>query len=211
MDQMQSGSISQLNQNLGNIDIYLLDQILKGRFDSTMKVLDAGCGEGRNLIWFMQQRFEIHAIDQNEGALQMLKYQMRTLGREDLVENIYKMDLAGMLFPDRAFHLVICSAVLHFANTEEHFQSMLQELTRVTAGGGYLFIRTATTRGLTAKSYQVIGNGRYCLTDGSERFLMTNEHISALLAMGWDAVEPIKTVLVDDYRSMLVAVLRRKQ
>ena len=210
MDQKQSGSISKLNQDLGNVDIYLLDQILKGRFDASMKVLDAGCGEGRNLIWFMQQGYEIHAIDQNEGALQMLKYHLRTLNRMDLVENVYKMDLAEMLFPNHAFQLVICSAVLHFANTEEHFKAMLQELTRVTARGGYLFIRTATTRGLPTTSYQKISNGRYSLADGSERFLMTDEHIYALLSMGWEVIEPIKAVLVENYRSMLVAIFRRK-
>ncbi len=210
MDSKQEGSVSQFNQRLGNIDIYLLDQILKGRFVASMKVLDAGCGEGRNLIWFMQQGYEIHAIDQNESALQMLKYQMHSLHREDLVENVYKMDLAEMLFPDKAFKIVICSAVLHFANNEQHFDAMLNELTRVTAGGGYLFIRATTTRGLSPASYQTIGNGRFYLADGSERFLMTDAHISKLLAMGWEAVEPIKSVLVEDYRSMLVAILRRK-
>lgn len=209
MDQKQAGSISELNKSLGNIDIYLLDQILKGRFHSSMKVLDAGCGEGRNLIWFIQQGYEIHAIDQNESALQMLKYQMRSLAREDLLENIYQMDLAEMLFPDEAFKIVICSAVLHFANNEQHFDAMLSELTRVTAGGGYLFIRTATNRGMTASAYQDLCNGRFHLADGSERFLMTDSHISKLLAMGWEAVEPIKSVLVEDYRSMLVAVLRK--
>ncbi len=211
MGEKQEGSISQLNQSLGNIDIYLLDQILKGRFDASMKLLDAGCGEGRNLIWFIQQGYEIHAIDQNESALQMLKYQMRSLNRDDLLENVYKMDLAEMLFPDKAFKIVICSAVLHFANNEQHFDAMLSELTRVTAGGGYLFIRATTSRGLSPDSYQSIDEGRFHLADGSERFLMTDSHISRLLAMGWEVVEPIKTVLVEDYRSMLVAVLRRKE
>ena len=211
MDQESTGNVSQLNQYVGNIDIYLLDQILKGRFSNTIKVLDAGSGEGRNLIWFMQQGYEIHAIDQNDGALQMLKYQMRSLNRHDLVDNTYIMDLAEMLFPDAAFQLVVCSAVLHFANNEEHFKAMLQELTRVTAGGGYLFIRTATARGLPPTSFQAIGHGRYHLADGTERFLITDAHISTLLAMGWEAIEPIKSVLVEDYRSMLVAVLRRME
>ncbi len=35
-----------LQQLYGNIDIYLFDQLLKGRFDGSNKVLDAGCGGG---------------------------------------------------------------------------------------------------------------------------------------------------------------------
>ncbi len=35
-----------LNKEIGNIDIYLLDQILKGRYQQTHRILDAGCGFG---------------------------------------------------------------------------------------------------------------------------------------------------------------------
>ncbi|WP_332912670.1 hypothetical protein [Algoriphagus boritolerans] len=47
--------VTELNQLLGNVDIYLLDQILKGRFSKEMKILDAGCGEGRNAVYFINQ------------------------------------------------------------------------------------------------------------------------------------------------------------
>lgn len=54
-------NIAALNKLLGNIDIYLLDQILKGRFTKEMRILDAGCGEGRNLIYFLHEGFQVLA------------------------------------------------------------------------------------------------------------------------------------------------------
>ncbi|MDH3217131.1 MAG: methyltransferase domain-containing protein [Candidatus Krumholzibacteria bacterium] len=49
----------------GEIDIYLFDQILKGRFDKSRRELDVGCGDGRNLIYFMRSGFDVFAIDQD--------------------------------------------------------------------------------------------------------------------------------------------------
>ena len=38
-----------LRSAFGEIDIYLFDQLLRGRFDARSRVLDAGCGDGRNV------------------------------------------------------------------------------------------------------------------------------------------------------------------
>ncbi len=37
-------SLSDLQKQFGGIDIYLFDQLLKGRITAEMRVLDAGCG-----------------------------------------------------------------------------------------------------------------------------------------------------------------------
>ena len=208
METLNSGSVPQLNAELGNMDLYLLDQVLKGRFSSGMRILDAGCGEGRNLIWFIRQGFDVFACDVAEAPLQMLRYQMRSLGRPELCEQVYAMDLAQMLFPDEAFDLVICSAVLHFAQNEEHFRNIMLELKRVCKPGGILFIRAATTLGLEKEDLQPRGGGWYGLPDGSERYLITPAHLDAM-GEDWEWLEPIKTALLPGKRSMLSLVGRK--
>src|SRR5436305_15128264 len=39
---------------LGEIDIYLFDQVLRNRIRPGMAILDAGCGRGRNLVYFLR-------------------------------------------------------------------------------------------------------------------------------------------------------------
>ena len=38
-----------LQEQFGQIDIYLFDQILRGNILPAMRVVDAGCGGGRNI------------------------------------------------------------------------------------------------------------------------------------------------------------------
>ena len=58
-----------LQKWFGGIDIYLFDQLLKGRFVPGMRVLDAGCGSGRNLACFLRSGYEVFGVDESEQAI----------------------------------------------------------------------------------------------------------------------------------------------
>jgi SAM-dependent methyltransferase len=58
-----------LQQLAGNTDIYLLDQIIKDRYNQNDLILDAGCGNGRNLHWFFLNKIDCFAIDRDEMAI----------------------------------------------------------------------------------------------------------------------------------------------
>lgn len=187
----------------GNTDIYLLDQIMKGRYTAPDIILDAGAGVGRNMHWFVQQGIEIYGTDRNPEAIEQLKQNYPSLP-EDRFRLTPVEDLA---FPDGHFHHVICSAVLHFAENEAHFGQMFAELVRVLQPGGSLFIRMTTDAGLPGPLAS-IGGGRYLLSDGTERFLITRAMLNSLMVQhNLHLAEPFKTVLVDELRSMAVIVL----
>ena len=198
-----------LNKLLGNIDIYLLDQILKGRFDPSMKILDAGCGEGRNLVYFLREDYQVFGIDREPAAIQMLQFLSRS------IQSGYDRDkfTVGMLdtlpYPDRFFDAVVCSAVLHFAEDENHFLSMTDELFRVTKPGGILFVRMTSDIGLDG-SIKKFDSSKYLLPDGSVRFLLTKKLLEkARKRYGFEFLEPVKTVNVSSQRCMTTLVLSR--
>ena len=62
-----------LQAEFGNIDIYLFDQLLKGRIAAADKVLDAGCGSGRNAYYLLAQGVEVYGVDTNPGAVTGLR------------------------------------------------------------------------------------------------------------------------------------------
>jgi ubiquinone/menaquinone biosynthesis C-methylase UbiE len=195
----------------GDIDIYLFDQILKGRFNRQMKILDAGCGGGRNLVYFLREDFEVYAIDHNPEAIKNVRDLAKSLSRLQLPdENFRVARVEEMPFPDEAFDAVVSSAVLHFADSERHFNKMLEEMWRVLKTDGLLFVRLASSIGIEDK-IRHIEERRYLLPDGSERYLVDEELLfSKTDRMGGVLTEPIKTTNVQNLRCMTTWVLRKQ-
>lgn len=200
---------SELNQLLGNIDLYLLDQILKERFSTEMKILDAGCGEGRNAVYFLNSGFQIFGVDQEELAIQYLRYVAKSLNPDYDTHRFQVGRMEEIPFHTEAFDAVICSAVLHFAESEDHFWKMFYELDRVLKPDGIFWFRMCTGFGGILEQSTELGEGRYLLPDGSERFVLQQKHLDKILDMGFQFLEAPKTVLVLGQREMGVFVLEK--
>ncbi|ACU61724.1 class I SAM-dependent methyltransferase [Chitinophaga pinensis] len=200
---------AELQQLYGNIDIYLFDQLLKGTYDKCKSVLDAGCGGGRNLIYFLKNGYDVYGIDPNPNAVEAVRQLSATLSHTNATENFVVASAENLPFEDNTFDLIISSAVLHFAQDPAHFQDMIYSMWRVLKPGGYLFARLASDIGIETQ-VQDLGNGRYLLPDGSERFLVSQqlllqytERLNARLH------EPIKTTNVQNLRCMTTWCLQK--
>jgi hypothetical protein len=86
---------------------------------------------------------------------------------------------------------------------------MVQEMWRVLKPGGIFFARLASTIGMEDKIRQIAGR-RYHLPDGSDRFLVDERMLLATTKdLGGEWLEPLKTVVVQNLRSMSNWVLRK--
>jgi tellurite methyltransferase len=200
-----------LHELLGDIDIYLLDQLLKGRIAPGMRLLDAGCGGGRNLVWFLRSGYEVCGVDENPAAVQHARRLAGHLAPALPQESFQVADLEAMPFPAERFDAVVCSAVLHFARDEEHFDRMLDEMWRVLRPGGLFFARLASTIGLEGR-VRPLGGRWFLLPDGSERFLVDEDLLQTTTTrLGGAWLDPLKTTLVQNLRSMTTWVLRKER
>jgi SAM-dependent methyltransferase len=200
-----------LREAFGDIDIYLFDQLLRGRFDSVRTVLDAGCGGGRNLVWLLRAGFDVHAVDREAGAVERVQRMAAQLAPALPPENVRVAEVDALPFADASFDAVLSSAVLHFAVDEAHFGRMVEEMWRVLRPGGLLFARLASSIGIEVR-VQPTGGGRYRLPDGSERFLVDEAGLLARTeAMGGVLLDPIKTTNVQNLRAMTTWVVRKEE
>ena len=163
---------SELNRELGNMDIHVLDQVLKGRFTPGTRILDAGCGEGRNLIYFLKNGYDVYALDQDPKAVKMARMQASTLAANIDSSRFITGNLTGLPFKDNFFEATVSINVLHLAEDEDVFYKCFRELIRVTALNGYLCIKMLALKGV--EHSLKTKNGSYKLPDGSARLLFSD-------------------------------------
>jgi SAM-dependent methyltransferase len=71
-----------IQEQFGQIDIYVFDQILRGNITGGMRVLDAGCGYGRNLVHLLREGCEVFALDADANAVEHVRQLSASLGRD---------------------------------------------------------------------------------------------------------------------------------
>lgn len=200
-----------LQEWFGGIDIYLFDQLLKGRFVPGMRILDAGCGTGRNLVYFLRGGYEVFAVDESSEGIAQTRRLAAGLAPHLPQDNFRQEPVERMTFPDASFDVVISSAVLHFAGGEQQWESMVKEMWRVLKTGGIFFARLASSIGIENKITLIDGR-RYHLPDGSARFLVDEAMLLSVSAtLGAEFIEPIKTTVVQNMRSMTTWCLRKSK
>jgi len=202
--------INKLNKLLGNVDIYLLDQILKARFSTSMRILDVGCGEGRNTVYFLHAGYQIFGVDRNSVAIQMARIQARTIKPDYDIHRFQNALVEDMPFHHAAVDAIICSAVLHFARSTDHFFKMMDEMMRILKPDGMIFLRMATGFGGISGQSTAKGEGVFLLPDGSERFILTEELLAEItIKYRLHHLEAPKSVLVHGQRAMGVFVMQK--
>src|SRR5437588_5545619 len=103
-------SSTNLHDWFGEIDIYLFDLLLKGRITPEMKLLDAGCGGGRNLTYFFKTGFDVSGVDQSSAAIAETRSLAAALAPNIPFENFRVEAVEKMPFGDSAFDVVLSSA-----------------------------------------------------------------------------------------------------
>ena len=198
-----------LQEQFGQIDIYLFDQLLKGRITPGMRILDSGCGGGRNLVYLLREGYEVYATDLDTAAVESVRALARRLA-PGLPDTNFRVEATeNMSFENGFADVVISNTVLHFARDDAHFEAMLRELWRVLKPGGLFFCRLGSTIGMENQVRRIEGR-RYWSPDGSERYLVDAALLEAHTErLGGELADPIKTTVVHKQRSMTTWVMRK--
>lgn len=193
----------------GRIDIYVFDQLMRGRITPQMRILDAGCGSGRNSEYLMRCGAEVFGVDADPSQVEVMRTVARAAAPALPLTNFGIARLSDLPFPDEYFDAVVCSAVLHFSEDASEFENSVAEMWRVLAPGGVFFSRLASTIGIEGSVKPTQGRW-HRLPDGSDRFLVDEDYLSRVASeLGAQLLDPLKTTVVQNMRSMTTWVLRK--
>ena len=203
--------MSDLHEQFGDIDIYLFDQLLRGRIAPGMRVFDAGCGSGRNLVYLMRAGYAVFAVDAHPASIDAVRRLAAALAPHLSRDNFRVETIEHTTFPADFADVVLSSAVLHFAQDDAQFSAMLRSSWNVLRPGGLFFCRLASSIGME-QQVQSIGGRRHRLPDGSERYLVDAQLLTKLTReLGGELLDPLKTTVVQDQRCMTTWVVRKNR
>jgi SAM-dependent methyltransferase len=198
-----------LQDEFGQIDIYVFDQILRGNIEPGIKIIDAGCGYGRNLVYLLRMGCEVKALDASAEGVEHVRRLAAELAPQLPAGNFCVGAIEAMPFEDGWADVVLCNSVLHFARDEQHFLAMIEDLWRVLRPGGMLFCRLGSRIGM---EFPHLRGHIYRIGDGSEWFLVDEDALMTITAQ-MDAllVDPLKTTVVQSHRCMTTWVTRKRR
>jgi tellurite methyltransferase len=201
---------SALAAQFGDIDIYVFDQLLRGRIAPPMTVFDAGCGAGRNIVYLLRNGYPVYGVDEDPKAIDAVRRLAGELAPRLPADNFRIEPIEAMTFPNAGADVVISNAVLHFARDEAHFWAMARAMWRVLRPGGMLFCRLGSTIGMEGRFRHIEGR-RYKVPDGTERFLVDEQMLmDATERLGGELLDPLKTSVVQNLRCMTTWVVRKR-
>jgi SAM-dependent methyltransferase len=201
-----------LEEQFGHIDIYLFDQILRGNIVPGMRVLDAGCGGGRNMKYLMREGYAVFGVDLDAAAVEAARKMAAELSAGLPAENFQVAGVEAMPFADEFADVVVCHSVLHFARDEGELEAMVRGLWRVLRPGGMLFCRLASTIGAgEGMGFTPVSGRRFHMSHGAE-WLLVDEPLLMELTRSLDGelVDPLKTTVVQSQRCMTTWVVKKK-
>jgi len=196
------------NNVFGDIDLELLDLILKGYFVEDQKVLDIGCGEGRNLIYFLQKKFDIYAIDKDRSAVDLVRFMFEKFDRnpEKVIHRSILEDLSDIGFMDA----IICCRVLHFSENNDSFLEAWRKIHQILKTGGILYLSMDSMIGFQNHITKVSGN-KYQFKDGSVRFLLDEQLLDQMkISDGYEFLSPAKTIHYENRHAQTVLCLKKR-
>jgi SAM-dependent methyltransferase len=198
-----------VQEQFGQIDIYVFDQILRGNIAAEMRVLDAGCGYGRNLVYLLREGCEVFALDQDADGVEHVRQLSASLETGLPKKNFQVGSIERMPFAEGFADVVICNSVLHFAQDDRQFRAMVDGLWRALRPGGMLFCRLGSRIGMR---FERVRGNVFVVGDGSEWYLVDEEMLLGLTQeLNGVLVDPLKTTVVQDYRCMTTWVLRKRR
>jgi len=194
--------MTDLEVQFGAIDVYLFDQLLRGRIRPGMRILDAGCGSGRNLVYLLREGYEVFGVDSDVHSIDAIRRLAARLAPAIPAENFRVETIERTTLEDGFAEVVLSSAVLHFARDDSQFEAMVNGMWRILKPGGMLFCRLASTIGMEDRMRRVEGR-RFVLPDGSTRYLVDEPLLLDLTRrLGGTLLDPLKTTVVQDQRCM---------
>lgn len=129
------------------------------------KILDVGCGNGRHVMFFAEQGYDVHGFDISSEAIEVAN---AWLVQKQLKANMSVGNVDNMFFEDESFDVVISDGVLdhiHFSDAKK----VMENIRRICVKGGYVHITLRSTDDSEFGRGDKVDDNTFLLQEGYEK------------------------------------------
>lgn len=169
-------------------------------------LLDLGCGDGRDSIYFAKGGMKVTAVDFSRGGINILKRQIN----QKKIKNIAPVccDVRKMKFKENSFDVIYAHLSLHYFNDKDTTK-IFNKLHKILKKNGLLFIKCKSTEDALYGKGKKIGENMYI--KGHLRHFFNKNYMKEKLRK-FKILKMIKTSSVyHEYRSSFVEAIATKQ
>lgn len=120
---------------------------------SPCSILDIGCGDGRDALFFAKSGLKVIAIDFSQEAVKRVHF-------ADSSIDARVMDILDMDFPDSSFDAVYAHLSLHYFD-DKTTNKVFQNIYRMLKSHGYFFVKCKSTSDPLYGKGEEIGKDMY--------------------------------------------------
>ena len=196
----------EINDYFGDIDLFLLDQVLKGSLGPPGNLLDVGFGSGRNMVYFLNAGWHIWGIDTDQSQVQLLRYLFQQYPDQDPTR-LTTGSVQSIPLTPASVDLVICSRVLHHLPSPDAVKSSCEEMHRVLKPDGVLYLSMNST--INFESHLLNKEGGRVFRNGTRGVFLTDLLLDQIVELGFSKIMPHRTVHFEDQHAETTLILKK--
>jgi SAM-dependent methyltransferase len=108
----------------------------------SLRVLDLGCGTGRNTVYLARLGFEVHGFDWSQAAVEICKQELSKMGLDADIR-VWDMNETPFPYSTSYFDAVLVMKVMHHTYVEK-IRRIAAEIQRLIKRGGFLYVEVPT-------------------------------------------------------------------
>jgi ubiquinone/menaquinone biosynthesis C-methylase UbiE len=147
------------------------------------RILDLGCGTGRNTIYLAQQGFMVYALDISKTGVDITKKKAKALGLENIVFDV--SDMKSTPYPDNYFDAVACILTLSHGRLKDNKEA-IDEIYRILRPKGMLITEVMSVKDKTCGKGEKIEENTFLGGMDDDKHMMhhyfTKKEIKMLLS-----------------------------